>query len=163
MNPIKMLMFCGSCENETSTYKPELIYINEADIDKVICQRCASGMNRQKFEKLEEAAREVMAQVTYQGLIHAYVNLKDLMEDDEYKNDDEGDKMWAGSFQAQPTRHVGKPRLLFEGDFEQWHHDISPDGRRFLMVKSEATPQAPTQINVVLNWFEEVKERVSMP
>jgi hypothetical protein len=38
--------------------------------------------------------------------------------------------------------------------------DVSPDGQRFLMVKE--TDQAPslTQINVVLNWFEELKRRV---
>jgi predicted Ser/Thr protein kinase len=38
---------------------------------------------------------------------------------------------------------------------------FSPDGQRFLMVKaSESADAAPTQINVVLNWFEELKRRV---
>jgi hypothetical protein len=36
---------------------------------------------------------------------------------------------------------------------------VSPDGQRFLMLK--ATEQTtPTQINVVLNWFEELKQKV---
>ena len=35
-----------------------------------------------------------------------------------------------------------------------------PDGRRFLMRKTLVQEQAPTQINVVLNWFEELKRRV---
>ena len=35
------------------------------------------------------------------------------------------------------------------------------DGQRFLMIKeSEEQEEAPTQINVVLNWFEELKQRV---
>jgi hypothetical protein len=38
---------------------------------------------------------------------------------------------------------------------------VSPDGQRFLMLKpSESTGVAPTQINVVLNWFEELKQKV---
>ena len=39
---------------------------------------------------------------------------------------------------------------------------ISPDGQRFLMIKpAESDSDAPLpQINVVLNWFEELKQRV---
>ena len=39
--------------------------------------------------------------------------------------------------------------------------DNPPDGQRFLMIKA-AGPEggAATQINVVLNWFEELKQRV---
>jgi hypothetical protein len=38
---------------------------------------------------------------------------------------------------------------------------VSPDGQRFLMLKPvESAEVAPTQINVVLNWFEELKRRV---
>jgi serine/threonine protein kinase len=33
------------------------------------------------------------------------------------------------------------------------------DAQRFLMVKPSETESAPTQINVVLNWFEELKRR----
>ena len=43
--------------------------------------------------------------------------------------------------------------------------DISPDGKRFLMMKeaasSAAAVEGPRHINIVLNWFEEVKQRVS--
>jgi hypothetical protein len=43
--------------------------------------------------------------------------------------------------------------------------DISPDGKRFLMMKESAgdtsTEKTPRQtINTVLNWFEELKERM---
>ncbi len=46
-------------------------------------------------------------------------------------------------------------------------YDISPDGERLLMVfpADQADPgeAARPQINVVLNWFEELKERVPVP
>jgi hypothetical protein len=38
---------------------------------------------------------------------------------------------------------------------------VSSDGQRFLMLKPvESAAAAPTQINVVLNWFEELKQKV---
>jgi len=40
-------------------------------------------------------------------------------------------------------------------------YDASPDGQRFLMLKTvEHQEQAATEIHVVLNWFEELKRRV---
>jgi Tol biopolymer transport system component len=41
--------------------------------------------------------------------------------------------------------------------------DISPDGKRFLMVKEPSTASSgggPRKINIVLNWLEELKQRV---
>ena len=40
------------------------------------------------------------------------------------------------------------------------HYDISRDGKRFLMIKEEELPEAEDQINVVLNWSEELKRLV---
>ncbi len=77
-----------------------------------------------------------------------------------------GDKMMAVDISLQPGFSAGKPRMLFEGSFllstvAQPNYDISPDGQRFLMVKAvEQAQSAPTQINVVLNWFEELKQKV---
>ena len=46
------------------------------------------------------------------------------------------------------------------------NYDVMPDGERVLVVLPEqqdsAAPARP-QINVVLNWFEELKERVPVP
>ncbi len=46
-------------------------------------------------------------------------------------------------------------------------YDLSPDGQRFLMLKNVGqigTEDAtPSQITVVLNWFEELKARVPVP
>jgi hypothetical protein len=41
------------------------------------------------------------------------------------------------------------------------NYDVSLGGQRFLMVKPiDQAAAAPTQINVVLNWFEELKQKV---
>jgi Tol biopolymer transport system component len=77
-----------------------------------------------------------------------------------------GGKMMAVDIATQPSFAAGKPRMLFEGPYEAppvpiANYDVSPDGQRFLMVKpSEQEQAAPTKINVVLNWFEELKQKV---
>ncbi len=72
--------------------------------------------------------------------------------------------MMAVDIATQPSFTVGKPRMLFEGPYVPatvTFYDVTPDGQRFLMLKpSEQAPAAPTQINVVLNWFEELKQKV---
>ena len=65
----------------------------------------------------------------------------------------------------QPTFSAGKSKILFEGTYVPTprsfpDYDVSPDGQRFLMLKADTQAQAPTQINVVLNWFEELKQKV---
>jgi eukaryotic-like serine/threonine-protein kinase len=77
-----------------------------------------------------------------------------------------GDKMMAVDIITQPGFAAGKPRVLFEGPYLPTplttpNYDVSPDGQRFLMLKPvEQAQAAPTQINVVLNWFEELKQKV---
>jgi hypothetical protein len=61
---------------------------------------------------------------------------------------------------------AGSPRMLFEGGYLPTaasfpFYDVSPDGQRFLMLKPvESEASAPTQIHVVLNRFEELKQKV---
>ena len=80
-----------------------------------------------------------------------------------YRN---GDKLMAVEIETQPMFRAGIPRLLFErrwnrGQFSRGEYDISPDGKRFLMIKPvDPEESPPTQINVVLNWFEELKAKV---
>jgi len=77
-----------------------------------------------------------------------------------------GDKMMAVDIATQPGFAAGKPKVLFEGQYLPTpatfpNYDVAPDGQRFLMLKPiEQAQAAPTQINVVLNWFEELKRRV---
>ena len=76
------------------------------------------------------------------------------------------DKMMAVNIATQPSFVVSKPKVLFEGQYvptspTSLTYDVSPDGQRFLMLKpSESAEVAPTQIDVVLNWFEELKQKV---
>jgi len=77
-----------------------------------------------------------------------------------------GDKMMAVDIATQPGFAADKPRMLFAGQYVPTpvtypNYDVSPDGKRFLMLKrSEQAEAAQTQINVVLNWFEELKQKV---
>ena len=77
-----------------------------------------------------------------------------------------GNKMMAVDVETKSGFSAGKPRMLFEAPYLQTginspYYDVSPDGQRFLMLKPvEAQTSAPTQINVVLNWFEELKKKV---
>jgi Tol biopolymer transport system component len=76
----------------------------------------------------------------------------------------DGNKMMAVDIATQPGFAAGKPRVLFEGPYVPTplsfpNYDVSHDGQRFLMLKTSEQAQA-AQINVVLNWFEELKRRV---
>jgi Tol biopolymer transport system component len=76
-----------------------------------------------------------------------------------------GNKMMVVDVATQPTFSAGKARLLFEGQYLPTpatfpNYDVSADGQRFLMIKALGDTQAPTQINVVLNWAEELKRLV---
>ena len=78
------------------------------------------------------------------------------------------------SIKIDPAFTLDTPQILFRGtfystaflqvDFANW--DISHDGKRFLMIKpdestdEEFATEVPRKINIVLNWFEELKERV---
>jgi serine/threonine-protein kinase len=59
-----------------------------------------------------------------------------------------------------------KPARMFDGAYRTRvdepgypSYDVSLDGRRFLMLRASAADSAPTRLNVVLNWFEELKRR----
>ena len=83
----------------------------------------------------------------------------------------DGDAIKAVQVKTEPTFSASKPKILFRGNYvtgcrENPEWDISPDGKRFLMIKSVAATdddseaQIRRKINIVLNWFEELKERV---
>jgi hypothetical protein len=76
-----------------------------------------------------------------------------------------GDRMMAVKVQTDPSFALSKPEVLFEGRYAggiEWYgyadYDVSPDGRRFLMIPIE-DESAPTRVHVVLNWAEELKTR----
>jgi len=65
--------------------------------------------------------------------------------------------------QTTPTFSAGTPTKLFDTRYFSAavgrSYDVSPDGQRFLMIKTAGTEQAPTMV-VVLNWIEELKARL---
>lgn len=73
-----------------------------------------------------------------------------------------GDKMMAASVVTQPTFSTGRPRLLFQGSFLLGgavnDYDLTPDGREFLMLRDDSPHRGLTEYQVVLNWFQELKE-----
>ncbi len=42
-------------------------------------------------------------------------------------------------------------------------YDVTPDGQRFVMVQAAEQEAGAGQINIVLNWFEELKRLVPTP
>jgi Tol biopolymer transport system component len=73
-----------------------------------------------------------------------------------------GSKMMAAPIDTQHGLSAGTPKMLFQGQYVTLanstpNYDVSPDGQKFLMLKSTVQP---AQINVVVNWFEELKQKV---
>jgi serine/threonine-protein kinase len=77
----------------------------------------------------------------------------------------QGDKLMVVDVHTESTFTAGVPRKLFEGHYAasitgSAGYDVSPDGTRFVMSESNEPEQASSEINVVLNWLEELKQRV---
>lgn len=70
-----------------------------------------------------------------------------------------GDKMIAATFETEPDFRVTQFEELFKGQYLchiiYRNYDVAPDGR-FLMIQEPQEP-TPLGINVVTNWFEELK------
>ena len=76
-----------------------------------------------------------------------------------------GDAMMAVEIRTSPTFTAGAPRMLFEGRFVRSpntvaSYDVSADGQRFLRVQPMHPDPPRDQIQVTLNWFEELKRLV---
>ena len=77
---------------------------------------------------------------------------------------DESNTLMSVPVQTAGTFSYGRPAKVFEtrysGDF--YSYDVTPDGRRFLMMKASTTDDRNHSPNivVVLNWFEELRRRV---
>jgi serine/threonine protein kinase len=79
-----------------------------------------------------------------------------------YRN---GDQMMAAPVQMKPSFAIGRATKLFTGNYERdrgsgaanANYDVTTDGQRFVMIEP---PAASSHFVVVLNWFEELKQRV---
>jgi len=77
--------------------------------------------------------------------------------------------MMSVEFAPGQTSRIGRPRALFEFDsrvldlrgFPLRGYDVSPNGERFVALQREPRSlPAVTHINLMLNWFEELKAKV---
>ncbi|MCH7977724.1 MAG: PD40 domain-containing protein [Acidobacteria bacterium] len=74
-------------------------------------------------------------------------------------------QMMAVDITSEPTFSAGSPRLLFEGPYvsatSTWRpkYDVTSDGRRFVMIQRGLQELGVMELNVVLNWFEELKRK----
>ena len=58
-------------------------------------------------------------------------------------------------FEFEPGTYAVRPSIPTR------EYDVEPDGQRFLMLKRPGPTEAdPARINVVLNWHQELLERV---
>lgn len=79
-----------------------------------------------------------------------------------YYRDVTGVQLMSVDFKASSEIEIGLPQLIFSGSFMgssgPWgrNYDISPDGQYFVMIAVEETASEATQINVILNCFEEL-------
>ena len=73
------------------------------------------------------------------------------------------DKMMSVPVETQPVFRAGTPRVLFQasGFVGQGNYDVSPDGQRFLMIREKESSNSPKELNLILNWSEELKRLAS--
>ena len=65
-----------------------------------------------------------------------------------------------------PAFSAAAPRLMYEGRFlrstnNKTSWSITPDGQHFLRIQQVEPERAVTRVNLVLNWFEELKAKVA--
>jgi len=63
--------------------------------------------------------------------------------------------------QTQPEFRAEAPQVMFEGPFLNVpgvSYDVMPDGQHFIMIEENQKQAPTTQLNVVLNWLEELKQ-----
>jgi hypothetical protein len=59
-----------------------------------------------------------------------------------------------------PELRVDKPRALFDGRGYETIFQVAPDGRRLLMMPLLGNEVSVTQVNVVLDFLSELRQRV---
>jgi len=64
--------------------------------------------------------------------------------------------------QTTPDFAAQKPEVMFEGNFvnvQGIEYDVAPDGAHFIMVQADEA-KSPTELNVIVNWLEELKGQI---
>jgi serine/threonine-protein kinase len=71
-----------------------------------------------------------------------------------------GSKWYVVDVTLGPEFRAGTPRVLFEGSYVNvpgWSYDVSPDGKRFLVIEGVEQKKALTELVVITNWFNELR------
>jgi Tol biopolymer transport system component len=72
----------------------------------------------------------------------------------------QGNAMMAADISTEPVFHASTPKKLFEGSYD-WdrscNYDVSPDGKRFVMIKPAGGDMQTREMRVIVNWFEALK------
>jgi serine/threonine-protein kinase len=79
-----------------------------------------------------------------------------------FYRDPSGRKLLAATFRSEPSIQIGTPKILFQGpyrgdDYSGRFYDLAADGETFVLMKQPTEGQS---VNVVTNWFEELKRLV---
>jgi len=69
-----------------------------------------------------------------------------------------GSGMMAVTVRTEPEFAADTPRLLFEMPFSDF--DVTRDGQRFVIIQQKEKSAGPDHLNVVVNWFDEVRARM---
>ena len=72
--------------------------------------------------------------------------------------DPDKDQVMAVAIEGGAVLHPGQPHALFTQPTHDW--DVTPDGKRFLARRLPATQQSQEYLQVVMNWFEELRRKV---
>jgi Tol biopolymer transport system component/tRNA A-37 threonylcarbamoyl transferase component Bud32 len=57
-----------------------------------------------------------------------------------------------------------KPEVMFEGNFVNVlgiEYDVAPDGNHFIMIQADEPKSPPTELNVIVNWFELLNRQIA--
>ena len=73
-------------------------------------------------------------------------------------------RVMAVPIETKPGFKAGQPRMLFEGPYFESGHDIAvtPDGKGFILIRETDSQTGPRRIEAVVNWSEELKQRVQV-
>jgi hypothetical protein len=68
--------------------------------------------------------------------------------------------------QTSPDFAAQQPEVMFEGNFVNVfgiEYALFPDGNHFVMIKADEPQSPPAELNVIVNWLEELKRQVPAP
>lgn len=68
-------------------------------------------------------------------------------------------RVMAVPIETSPSFKAGTPHMLFQGPYFSSGHDygVTPDGKGFIMIRETESQSGPTEMRVILNWSQDLK------